>query len=578
MTLVDLKRPSLLLPKMKIGLTPEQQKDIMERAQKMFEGAKMIRSEYEGDWRDLAKYFMPHLYRDDTDTSKTKRSKWSAIINNTCRMAVRTTQAGMQSGLTNKARPWFRMGLEDFELAEYTPVREWMELATKRTLAIFARSNFYRTASTMYGVGSTFGTAARLHLYDYQDVMRFDMLMTGRYWIGINSRKVVDRLFFRSQMTVSQMVEEFGMNCPKKVIDMYDKGDYFQTEMVTVGVFPNPYMGWNRDGSTLIASNQKKFVSVHWMDGHDRPLKTAGYDRFPAQVPRWETTDDEAYGIGFGHDALGDTKSTQLKEMEKAKGIKKMVSPPVSAPSSMRNGQFPISGIAGSATYRPPNTNADAIQQLYQVNLPLNYLYEDIKIDEDRVNRAFYADLFLMLAMSERNNMTATEVAERHEEKLLALGPVIENLDNEFLDPSIERAFEIIMQNNLLPPPPPELEGQAMKVEYISLLAQAQQQVGIGAIERFLSFTGNLNALFPEKGVSDKIDADQIVDEVGAMLGVPQKIIISDDKVAETRAAKAEKQAQMEAVQVGMAGVQAAKTMAETPVSKDTLLSQVAGV
>ena len=36
-----------------------------------------------------------------------------------------------------------------------------------------------------------------------------------------------------------------------------------------------------------------------------------------------------------------------------------------------------------------------------------------------RINGSFYADLFLMLANATDTRMTATEVAERHEEKLL---------------------------------------------------------------------------------------------------------------------------------------------------------------
>jgi DNA-binding IscR family transcriptional regulator len=46
---------------------------------------------------------------------------------------------------------------------------------------------------------------------------------------------------------------------------------------------------------------------------------------------------------------------------------------------------------------------------------------------------AYYADLFLMLANDDRSNVTATEIAERHEEKLLMLGPVLERLHNEML-------------------------------------------------------------------------------------------------------------------------------------------------
>jgi len=44
------------------------------------------------------------------------------------------------------------------------------------------------------------------------------------------------------------------------------------------------------------------------------------------------------------------------------------------------------------------------------------------------IRQAFYADLFLMMAESDRREITAREIDERHEEKMLMLGPVLERL------------------------------------------------------------------------------------------------------------------------------------------------------
>lgn len=566
----------LSVPLIKFGLTPEQELKVMDIAKKMFLGAKQLRTEHEADWRELGQYFIPHLVRIN-DTTKTKKSKWGKIINNTCLTAVRTNAAGMQSGLTSPARPWFRMGLEDDDLMEYAPVREWTGVVGKRMLNVLRRTNFYNTTHTMYSVLSTIGTAGQMSLFDFEDVLNFQNLMTGRYWVGVNAKKAVDRVFIELNLSVIQMVEMFGLdNIDPATRREYDTSNYFTKKIIMLAIYPNPFVGWDKGGGMLIASNQKKFISVYWSEGYQKPYKTSGFDRFPCHIPRWETTDDEEWGVGCGVVAIGDSKAMQLKEKEKAKGIQKMVTPPTSAPAEMRNGQFPISGISGGVTYRPPNTQADAIQPLYNVNIPLQYLWQDIQIDEDRVNKAFYADLFLMLAQSDRRDMTATEVAERHEEKLLALGPVIERLGNEFLDPVIERTFEVMAQNGLIPEPPPEIQGMPLKVEYISLLSQAQQQVGIGSIERFMSFTGSLAAIFPE--VSDKVDADQAVDEVGNMLGVPPKLIVTDDKALEKRQVRAQNMQQQQQAQMGMAAVQAAEKMGKTPVGDSTMLNKMMGV
>jgi hypothetical protein len=114
---------------------------------------------------------------------------------------------------------------------------------------------------------------------------------------------------------------------------------------------------------------------------------------------------------------------------------------------------------------------------------------------------------------------------------------------------------------NLLPPPPVEIEGTELKIEYISMLAQAQKAIGTGAIERVASFIGNLSAVKPE--VLDKFDADQAVDEYADMLGAPPSIIVSDDDVEQIRAARAEAAAQAQRAEQAAAMAPAVKQTAE---------------
>lgn len=567
----------MILPSLRFGLTPEQENEVLKLAVRQWSGAKRVREEYEADWRELGKYFCPHLVRID-DTGKTKRSKWSNIINNTCLTSVRTLQAGMQSGLTNPSKPWYRVGLEDFDLMEYQPVRDWLEILTKRSQNILRRSNFYSTTKSIYTVASSIGTAGQIMYDDYDDVVNFQSLMTGRYWIGVNHKKRVDRVFVLMPKTLHEIMQEFPINnIPNDITAAYNRGDVFEMRNVMMAIIPNPFVKWDRDGMMVVAANQKPWVSVYWIEGKESEvLKTGGFKRFPVQAPRWEVTDDEVYGIGCGIIALGDTKAIQLKEREKAKGLQKMVSPPQSVPSEMRNGQFPISGLPGGATYRPPNVPKDAIGSLYEVNLPLQYLWQDIQVDEDRVRQAFFADLFLMLANSDRKDMTATEIAERHEEKLQALGPVVDQLNTELLDSTIEGVVERILEHDLMPPPPEELRGKPLKIDYISMLAQAQAQVGLNGIERFMQFSGSLAEMFPE--VKYKVDAMQAVDEYGTSLGIPSRIMLSDD-VAMSKADEASQRVQQQQqMQMGVAAVDAAQKLSQTQVGDSTALNNIAGV
>jgi hypothetical protein len=197
----------------------------------------------------------------------------------------------------------------------------------------------------------------------------------------------------------------------------------------------------------------------------------------------------------------------------------------------------------------------------------------EIREHEARIKTAFFADLWLSLTQGDAGQMTAREVVERHEEKMLQLGPVMERLTDELLDPLIDRAFGILLRNGDLPPPPEELLGMELRVEYLSILAQAQKLVGTSAVERLASFVGNLAGVRPE--VLDKVDFDEMVDAYGGMLGVPPQLIRPDEDVAELRQARAQAQAQAEQAQAMAASVQGAKVLSETDTGGDNALTRM---
>jgi hypothetical protein len=170
----------------------------------------------------------------------------------------------------------------------------------------------------------------------------------------------------------------------------------------------------------------------------------------------------------------------------------------------------------------------------------------------ERIRGAFYADLFLMLSQANVSNMTATEVAERHEEKLLMLGPVLERLHNELLKPLIDIVFRYMIEAHIVPTPPQEMQGMELNVQFVSMLAQAQRAVQTNSIDRFVMSLGTVASLGKPE-VMDKFDADQWVDNYSDLLGVDPHLITADDKVALIRKDRADAQAKAAAAQQGVA-------------------------
>lgn len=528
---------------------------------------KTERSSWDKMYRDISEYIMPARSRFTMSEANRGDVRINRSPNNTAMMALRILKSGMHSGITSPARPWFKLTTPDPTLAEFAPVREWLHVVTQRILTVMAKSNIYNALPIIYGDCGGFGTAACVLYEDEEDVIRAQTFPVGQYSVAANRRGVIDTLTREFRMTVGQLVNEFGKeNVSTAVRSMYDTNKRNQWIDVAHVIRPNDdYI----PDSPLPKHMPIESIYFETGSGEQKFLRKSGFMESPLLCPRWDVVGEDVYGYGCGIIALGDTKALQLMEKRKAQAIDKMVNPPLKIPSSMRGNA--VSTLPGGINY-VDDMDGKGIGPLYEMNFDIGAVSNEIAITEQRINRAFFADLFLMLSMT-RKDMTATEVAERHEEKLLMLGPVLERLNDELLDPLIDRYFGVMNRLGMLPPPPPELEGVDLKVEHISIMAQAQKMVATAGIDRAVGFIGQVAQFRPD--VLDKLDVDQTVDEYLDMLGVPPTIINSDDEVAAMRQERAAMQQQQMQMEQQAQAAQAAATLSKADTSGDNALSEL---
>jgi hypothetical protein len=195
----------------------------------------------------------------------------------------------------------------------------------------------------------------------------------------------------------------------------------------------------------------------------------------------------------------------------------------------------------------------------------VQFIMEDVQRCQEAVDRLTYADLFMAITnMQGIQPRNLEEIASRNEEKLTQLGPVIERVNSEKLQVAIDRVFGIMLRKGLLPDAPESLQGQAIKVDFVSILAQMQRMVGLGQIERTVGFIGNLAGQFPEAG--DRIDIDAVVDDYADRAGAPPKIIrsIKDAQAMRQQRAQDAQTAKMAAMaQPAQQGADAARLLSE---------------
>jgi len=490
-------------------------------------------------WQEITTYLLPRNGRYfEQDRNKGHR-RHNSIYDNTGTRALRTLGAGMMAGATSPARPWFRLGTADPDLNRFTPVKLWLNDVTERMQLVFQKSNTYRTLHSVYEELGAFGTAGSIILPDPKTAIHHYPVTIGEYAIATDYQGRVNTLYREFQKTVGEVVREFGYKkCSTSVKNLYDRGSLDQ--WITIIHAIEPRDDRERDFKKKDNMNMA-YKSCYFEQGGDGEdvLRESGYKEFPAVIPRWSIAGGDIYGNSPGMEALGDIKQLQHEQLRKAQGIDYQTKPPLQVPSYMKNRD--VDSLPGGVTFI--DGQQGKIETAFNVNLNLNHLLADIQDVRQRINSSFYADLFLMLANATDTRMTATEVAERHEEKLLMLGPVLERLHNELLDPLIDNTFNRMLEVGLIPPAPEELQGMELNVEFVSMLAQAQRAIGTNSVDRYVNSMGMVAQMKPD--VLDKLDSDAWADGYADMLGVDPKLIVAGEKVAKIRQARAEQQQAM---------------------------------
>nr|DAY14757.1 MAG TPA: head to tail connecting protein [Caudoviricetes sp.] len=530
--------------------------ELREKVQSRWDALKEERSSWMSHWKDISEVLLPRAGRFlPTENNRGGKAAFRKILDSTGTRALRTLSGGMMSGMTSPARPWFRLTTFNPELDESYEVKVWMSQVTSLMQMVFYKSNTYRALQMAYEELGAFGTSATLIYDDFDRVIHCHPLTIGEFAIATDSRGRVNTVYREFRMTVAMLVQEFGLeNVSRTVKDLYERGQMDEWVEVINAIEPRT----ERDPRKTDAKNMP-YLSVYFEKSSDKGkvLRETGFTEFPAMCARWSVTGGDIYGTSPGMEALGDLCQLQQMQFRKSQAIDYKVHPPVLIPSEMKNmgTQFLPGGVI-------PYSNAQQAQQIrsaYMVDLDLNSLLVDIQDVRQRINEAFYRDIFMLMVNSTDKTMTATEVTERHEEKMLLMGPVLERLNAEMLDPLINIVFNKLVQADLLPPLPEDLQGQQLNVEFISILAQAQKAISTNSVDRMFSVLGNLAGMKPD--IVDNVDLDFWPQWYADALGVDPRFIVSGKKVAVIREQRARAEQQAAAMEQLQGATQAAKNM-----------------
>lgn len=533
---------------------------------------KTARSSWEGPWKQLTDHFAPHSHEFDTSRSNQGDRQDQRIYNETGILSVRTAGAGMVSGMCNPAQRWIKFKVDDPALEGNHACDVWLDKAVDALLDELLKSNFYQAAEEDCESILTVGTCASLTLEQFRGAMfTFRTLPIGSYYAANGSGQRVTVLGRELQMTARQLLEEFGRaNLSQAVRSALDVGNTEMTFDVSHIIQPNPAYD-----PAKLASNAKRFLEEYYEmggtdDQREQPaLLDAGYDENPAQVARWKTKGTDVWGRGPALDVLGSNMALQAYEYKIALAVDKMLDPPMNVPAGMQTQALSL--IPGAMNYLTDGAGEEGLRPVYQIEFDIQKAQVKATELEKRVRRGLFEDLFLMLANDHSGKMTAREIVERHQEKMLVLGPVFMRMNQEYFSPRIDRCLGIMGRRGKLPPLPPELAGKQIKIEYLSVLAEAVRLQQNVALEQSTGFLLQIAAVNPE--ALDCVDLDELIRQHFAGSGSTPKVLRDIKAIEQIRERRSAAQ-QKEAMQVAaVEGAKAAKDLSQADTDGKNLLT-----
>lgn len=542
--------------------------------ERRFNELKQEFNNWKGTFQEIQSYIDPSLgFFEGNQPNKGDKLNHKILLDDTASKSLGVLAAGFQSGLTPQSRQWFKLQTPDPDLNQIESVKDWMNIVTERMMMVFSKSNIYNVLHSMYLENGAFAVAAALIEEDRNDVIRGRDFTAGEFFLGTGPDRRVNTFARVIQMTALQMVEMFGEdNVREDIKTAYNNNQNTESWFQVCHIIePNDKRIPNRKDF-----NNMAFRSVYWdpADKSQQVLRLSGYRTFPVITMRWKTTGPHVYSRSSpGWKALGNSKTLQKMNEKQLKALDKHVDPPLQAHSSVRtNGG--VNALPNGVTYYDSSTPDAGLRPAYEVQYPFQ-VDQSIARKQNEVKETFYNHLFLTVIDQQPGDRTAYETAKLWEEKLTQLGPVVESTESETLDLLIDRVFDIMQSMGLFPEPPQELQGLDLNVEYTSMLAMAQKAAEATSIQQVAQFIGIIAQYDPS--ALDKGNWDEMIDRYGEIVGLPPKIIRSDQEVAGIRKNRAQQQLQQQQMQNAANAIQGAKLLSETKTGDQSALTAMMG-
>ena len=512
--------------------------------------AKSLREPFNQDWNDIRDFVRPVTVSFNSSTGQFVTVRQDTMFDGTAPEALEELASALHSYLTNPADRWFELQVDgDYDAMNDPEALEWLDLVSDIIYAQYKREDacLNQALHEVYMDLGSFGTAVLHQEWSSKNRgLSFSARPLQHCYFLEDSEGRVDSVFMVRNWTIRQVKQEFGEVLPPKLMEIKDLDRPVE---VMQAVFPRS----DRAPGRLDAKNMR-YASVWICVTTKETLSESGYESLCYHVPRWTKLSGEIYGRGPAKKCLPDIKMLNAMERTVLKAGQKQVDPPL----ILANEGFllPIRTSPGSLIFKEDEDRK--IEPLrFEGNLP----WAEEKSNQKRqfIEKCFYADWIRM--EKENKEMTAYEVADRRDEKLRLLSPMLGRLTSELHGPMIARSYGLLNKYGRIPTAPASMQGKQLKVGYLSPAAVAQLGARANQISRFMNDLIPMAQINP--GVFDIVDMDAAAQELAIARRTPRRILRSTDEINQMREEKSKMQAMQQLAQVAEPASKALKNVAD---------------
>lgn len=508
--------------------------NVAEEALERLDQLKSGRHNFESLWQDVHDVMNPH--GGDFNVKRfpgEKRTEY--LFEQTAANSLEKFTAGMEAFNTPRHQRWSRVRATVEELNDVAEVRAFFE-STDRVLEQLRNSPRARFYGQTYEYYKSLGETGNGCLFVDEipsGGVRYRFNHVGQTYMDTNHESIVDTVYYEYELTARAAVQKWGDKAPACATNV------LKAEPGTKHKYVHCVRPRNDRDMEDPGPGGRPFESLD-ISCEDRALvgPIGGYEELPYIWGRYTVSPGEMYGRGPGMLVLPDVCT--LQEMQKTflRSGRKVADPPllVHDDSKLGRGSKKIRLEPGGLNVGGVDADGRPMIQPLITGARLDITDQMMDKLRENIEEAFLVPLIQSFLANDRPQMTAYEAARLEAEKGQSLTPVIGRQQAEFLGPLIEREIGIAMRQGLLPPLPDalvEADGE-YEIEYetdATRLQRSSEVAGFFQLQEMIDRGAQVNP-----GILEKIDWEEAIEHYGHDLGVPEKLIRSEEDMEEIHA------------------------------------------